>query len=192
MFKLVYKASTAGDIDWLLAVDCDRNSAVCWYCVSSVGVCSLFRSLVANPAIGLFKDTSTVVWQIGGEPSCTQSAYFIMQTSDQSVSHSISQPVNPSSSSSLPVLSIGRPPAVSVTNRRRMHGYQTPVSRVSASDWVLLGYRVNVFFSDHNLILPPYLPTHGPWATFSRDQIVVTLITLKQNSTYKFCNHLWS
>jgi len=66
---------------------------------------TIWRSVAANLAIGLFKDTLTSVWQIARAPSCTQSAYFIKRLGFQSVM----PPVNRSSSSSLR-LSIDRPP----------------------------------------------------------------------------------
>jgi len=56
------KAATVSNIDWILAVGCEKQSAarlphraVCQALVN------IYRSVVANLAIGLFKDTSTFV-----------------------------------------------------------------------------------------------------------------------------------
>jgi len=78
-------------------------------------------SAIANLAIGPFKDTSTVLWQIGCAPSYTQSAYFIRRASYLSVTAS----VNPSSLSSLP-LSIERVYS-SASMSAGLHGSSFPI-----------------------------------------------------------------
>ena len=91
---------------------------------------TIWRSVAANLAIGLFKDTLTSVWQIARAPSCTQSAYFIKRLGFQSVM----PPVNRSSSSSLR-LSIDRPPG-------RLHVHASRHARLpnleSLTKWVVM------------------------------------------------------